>query len=201
MTLMMRLEATLRHEELVLDCDLVRGVGRSLRASPYSVGTRSHPSGNRPARRRQHELSLEKLPISGAGRWRRSFSHFGGKIIESLDDVAVGGAVIPRREPMPDAMLIRYLPGVPTVSATSENANLLRGKIGVRSHGALGGARPATQSYGVNIRRRDSARVSRPWLAAFCGTPEIWLLGLSVLLQRARGWHSRCFRMDAYSVR
>jgi len=104
------------------------------------------------------EVSLEET-ANHQRRWALALEAFrisrGQEMIESPDDVAVGGTVLPAaRADGGRPMLIRYLPGgIPTASAlhVNENANLLRGKTVFLGVTALSAARDRLLNpYGVN---------------------------------------------------
>ena len=105
------------------------------------------------------EMSLEET-ANHQRRWALALEAFrisrGQEIIESPDDVEVGGTVIPAaRANAGRPLLIRYLPGgIPTVSAlqVQENADLLRGKTVFLGVTALSAARDRLLNpYGVNV--------------------------------------------------
>ena len=157
-----RLEAVLHDtKNLVLDCDLVGGAWEDPLprfASAAAAQGHIHPEIDR-FDGVSRELSLEET-ANHQRRWALALEAFrisrGHEIIESPEDVAVGGTVIPAaRADAGRPMLIRYLPdGIPTVSAlhVRESANLLRGKTVFLGVTALSAARDRLLNpYGVNV--------------------------------------------------
>ena len=157
-----RLEAALHDtRNLILDCDLVGGAWEDPlpRFASAAAGLgHVHPEIDR-FDGVSREVSLEET-ANHQRRWALALEAFrisrGQEIIESPDDVEVGGTVIPAaRADAGRPMLIRYLPaGIPTVSAlrVKENANLLRGKTVFLGITALSAARDRLLNpYGVNV--------------------------------------------------
>jgi len=157
-----RLEAALRDtKNLVLPCDLVSGawedpLPRFARAAT-ALG-HVHPEIDR-FDGVSRELSLEET-ANHQRRWALALEAFrisrGKEIVESPDDVAVGGTVIPAaRANAGRPMLIRYQStGIPTISALhlTESANLLRGHAVFLGVTALSAARDRLlDPRGVNV--------------------------------------------------
>lgn len=157
-----RLEAALHDtRNLILDCDLVGGAWEDPLprfASAAAALGHVHLEIDR-FDGVSREVSLEET-ANHQRRWALALEAFrisrGQEIIESPDDVTVGGTVIPAaRADAERPMLIRYLPaGTPTVSAlhVHENASLLRGKTVFLGITALSAARDRLLNpYGVNV--------------------------------------------------
>jgi len=157
-----RLEAALRDtKNLVLPCDLVGGSWENPLprfASAAAALGHVHPEIDR-FDGVSREVSLEET-VNHQRRWALALEAFRisrrQEIIESPDDIEVGGTVIPAaRADAGRPMLIRYVPaGIPTVSAlhVKENANLLRGKTVFLGVTALSAARDRMLNpYGVNV--------------------------------------------------
>jgi signal transduction histidine kinase len=157
-----RLEAALRDtKNLVLPCDLVGGAWEDPLprfASAAAALGHVHPEIDR-FDGVSREVSLEET-ANHQRRWALALEAFrisrGQELIESPDDIEVGGTLIPAaRADAGRPMLIRYLPaGIPTVSAlhVKENANLLRGKTVFLGVTALSAARDRMLNpYGVNV--------------------------------------------------
>src|SRR6185369_14758039 len=157
-----RLEAALHDtKNLMLDCDLVSGAWEDPLprfASAAAAQGHVHPEIDR-FDGVSREVSLEET-ANHQRRWALALEAFrisqGQEIIESPDDVVVGGTVIPAaRADAGRPMLIRYQPaGIPTVSAlhVKESANLLRGKTVFLGITALSAARDRLLNpYGVNV--------------------------------------------------
>lgn len=157
-----RLEAALHDtRNLILDCDLVGGVWEDPLprfASAAAAQGHVHPEIDR-FDGVSREVSLEET-ANHQRRWAVALEAFRisreQEIIESPDDVVVGGTVIPAaRADAGRPMLIRYQPGgIPTVSAlhVKESANLLRGKTVFLGITALSAARDRLLNpYGVNV--------------------------------------------------
>lgn len=157
-----RLEGALHDtRNLVLDCDLVGGSWEDPLprfASAAAALGHVHPEIDR-FDGVSREVSLEET-ANHQRRWALALEAFrisrGQEIVESPDDVEVGGTVIPAaRADAGRPMFIRYLPaGIPTVSAlhVKENANLLRGKTVFLGITALSAARDRLLNpYGMNV--------------------------------------------------
>ena len=157
-----RLEAALHDtRNLILDCDLVGGAWEDPLprfASAASALGHIHPEIDR-FDGVSREVSLEET-ASHQRRWALALEAFrisrGQDIVESPDDVTVGGTVIPAaRANAGRPMLIRYQPaGIPTISAlrVKENAHLLHGKTVFLGVTALSAARDRLLNpYGVNV--------------------------------------------------
>ncbi len=157
-----RLEAALRDtKNLILDCDLVGGAWEDpLPRFASAAAALGHV--NLEIDRFDgvsREVSIEET-ANHQRRWALALEAFrisrGQEIIESPDDVEVGGTVIPAaRANAGRPMLIRYQPaGIPTVSALHlrGSANLLRGKTVFLGITALSAARDRLLNpYGVNV--------------------------------------------------
>jgi signal transduction histidine kinase len=157
-----RLEAALRDtRNLVLPCDLVSGAWENplprFASAAVALG-HVHPEIDR-FDGVSRELSLEET-ANHQRRWALALEAFrisrGQEIIESPDDVSVGGTIIPAaRADAGRPMFIRYLStGIRAVSAlhVKDNANLLRGKTVFLGVTALSAARDRLlDPYGVNV--------------------------------------------------
>ncbi|MEO8051355.1 MAG: ATP-binding protein, partial [Acidobacteriota bacterium] len=144
------------------------------------------------------EVSLEET-ANHQRRWALALEAFrisrGQEIVESPDDVQVGGTVIPAaRADAGRPMLIRYLPsGIPTVSAlhVKQNANLLRGKTVFLGVTALSAARDrllnpyGTNVPGVEVHAHAFETIARGDFLRHAG--NLATLGLSVLFAAGAG--------------
>lgn len=154
-----RLEAALRDtKNLVLPCDLVSGAWEDPLPRFASALGHVHPEIDR-FDGVSREVSLEET-ANHQRRWALALEAFrisrGQVIVESPDDVEVGGTVIPAaRADAGRPMLIRYQPaGIPTISALhlKDSTSLLRGKTVFLGVTALSAARDRLLNpYGVNV--------------------------------------------------